>query len=103
VLAILGINMLLALTSRHLTLFEKHHTRSHEARTLAHRLFLAQVRPAEAHGHWSMLCTCSTYSLLPVLLISVGVLAMLLHISKAGRLLHCMLMLDKDCVQQAQH
>lgn len=43
VLAILGINMLLALTSGHLTLFEKHHTRSSEARALAHRLFLAQV------------------------------------------------------------
>jgi hypothetical protein len=42
VLAILVINMLLSLTSRQLTLFEKHHTRSSEARTLAHRLFLAQ-------------------------------------------------------------
>ncbi len=41
-LAILGINMLLALISRSLTLFEKHHTRSTEARSLAHRLFLAQ-------------------------------------------------------------
>lgn len=46
VLAILGINMLLALTSRQLTSFEKHYTRSSEARSLAHRLFLAQVRMA---------------------------------------------------------
>lgn len=49
VLAILGINMLLALTSGRLTLFEKHHTRSSEARALAHRLFLAQVM---AHCSW---------------------------------------------------
>lgn len=48
VLAILGINMLLALISRSLTLFEKHHTRSSEARSLAHRLFLAQVRGGAA-------------------------------------------------------
>lgn len=48
VLAILGINMLLALISRSLTLFEKHHTRSNEARSLAHRLFLAQVRWSDA-------------------------------------------------------
>lgn len=51
VLAILGINMLLSLTSRRLTLFEKHHTRSSEARALAHRLFLAQVRNKARQRH----------------------------------------------------
>lgn len=51
VLAILGINMLLSLTSRRLTLFEKHHTRSSEARALAHRLFLAQVRHKARQRH----------------------------------------------------
>lgn len=43
VVAILAINMLLRYTSGWLTGFEKHHTRSSQARTLAHRLFLAQV------------------------------------------------------------
>jgi hypothetical protein len=42
VVAILAINMLLTYTSGWLTAFEKHHTRSSQARTLAHRLFLAQ-------------------------------------------------------------
>lgn len=62
VLAILGINMLLAFTSRHLTLFEKHHTRSSEARTLAHRLFLAQVRLHSQAEINALLCRSSALS-----------------------------------------
>ncbi|GBF89796.1 hypothetical protein Rsub_02966 [Raphidocelis subcapitata] len=42
VLGILLINMVLVWSSRWLTLFEKHHTRSQEARSLAQKLFLAQ-------------------------------------------------------------
>jgi hypothetical protein len=44
VLAILGINTVLGFTSTRLTLFEKHHTRSQQARSLTHKLFLSQVR-----------------------------------------------------------
>lgn len=43
VLVILLVNSLLALTARRLTDFEKHATRSGEARSLAKKLFLAQV------------------------------------------------------------
>jgi hypothetical protein len=43
VVAILIINMLLSASARVLTRFEKHHTRSAEARSLAHKLFLGQV------------------------------------------------------------
>jgi hypothetical protein len=43
VLVILVINSLLAYSSRLLTVFEKHHTRSSEARSLAWKLFMAQV------------------------------------------------------------
>lgn len=49
VVAILAINFLLAFTSRKLTVFEKHHTRSSEARSLAHKLFLAQVGHTDQH------------------------------------------------------
>ncbi len=43
ILAITLINMMLTATSGWLTRFEKHHTRSSEACSLAHQLFLAQV------------------------------------------------------------
>jgi hypothetical protein len=46
VLVILVINSLLAYSSRLLTVFEKHHTRSSEARSLAWKLFMAQVGAA---------------------------------------------------------
>ncbi|KAF8062000.1 Pigl [Scenedesmus sp. PABB004] len=50
VLVILAINSLLSVTSRLLSQFEKHHTRSAEARSLAHKLFLAQARRYKAVG-----------------------------------------------------
>lgn len=48
VLVILFINTFLSITSSVLTLFEKHHTRSTEAKSLAHKLFLAQVQTSIA-------------------------------------------------------
>jgi len=42
ILGILLINMVLVWSSRRLTRFEKHHTRSQEARSLAQKLFLSQ-------------------------------------------------------------
>jgi hypothetical protein len=45
VVVILGINMVLSTTSRLLTAFEKHHTRSTETRSLAKKLFLVQASP----------------------------------------------------------
>ncbi len=42
-MSILAINTLLTWGSQALTTFERHHTRSAEARSLAHKLFLAQV------------------------------------------------------------
>jgi hypothetical protein len=61
ILAIVGINMLLALASRRLTLFERHHTRSSEARSLAHKLFLSQVRARACprRGGVAALAMCS--------------------------------------------
>jgi hypothetical protein len=48
VLAILFINTVLSFTSGVLTSCEKHHTRSKEARSLTHKLFLSQVSVWEA-------------------------------------------------------
>jgi hypothetical protein len=63
VLVILVINSLLAYSSRLLTVFEKHHTRSSEACSLAWKLFMAQVGPccwyAALHTGPSLTYVCS--------------------------------------------
>lgn len=65
VLVILFINTVLSITSRMLTLFEKHHTRSTEAKSLAHKLFLAQVGMSTYSAAYLVVCmqvnsSCST-------------------------------------------
>lgn len=52
VLAINGINVLLEVASHHMAEFEKHHTRSSEAQSLVHTLFLSQVGSGPSHNCW---------------------------------------------------